>query len=226
MSQRWPLLIVTITICFTLFSGCAHEEQIRGQLAAPLNRAQVDCISLVTKNDPQVFLQNIEACKNYQNSDGLSTLMMAIYKNRKNIFDILMKANANVQLMDGSGTDALFYAVNFHRVDMIKELRVNGAKIQMSTLGVNALWVALQKSKIEVLTALNPTQEEVNLQGDDGWNSVYFAIRRQEAAALDLIIKKGVNTNIKDSEGVSPLAFARDEVKWDYAVKKLANYKK
>ena len=205
-----------------LFSSCAHEEQMLGRLSAPLNITMVDCIPLVTKDDAQVFLQNIEACKNYQNVDGLSTLMMAIYKNRKNIFEMLLNANANVQLVDASGTDALFYAVNFHRVEMIKELRARGAKIQMSSLGVNALWVALQKSKIEVLTMLDPSREEVNLQGDDGWNSVYFAIRRQEEAALDLLLKKGVNTNIKDTEGISPLAFARDEVKWDYAVKRLS----
>jgi ankyrin repeat protein len=187
MSLQWVRLMGPIIFCFTLLSGCAHETKNLGQLAEPLKISMADCIPLVTNDEAGLLLQNIESCRDYQNADGVSTLMMAIYKNRKNIFDLLIKANANIQLLDGAGTDALFYAVNFHRVDMIKELRARGAKIRMSHLGVNALWVALQKSKIDVLTSIDPTMEEVNLQGDDGWNSVYFAIRRQEEAALDLI---------------------------------------
>ncbi len=65
-------------------------------------------------------------------------------------------------------------------------------------------------------------QEELNLQGEDGWNAIYFAIRREEKDILDFLLEKGVQVNLVDSEGMSPYLFAKDEVKWDYAVKRLS----
>lgn len=219
--SKTKLIYLWILLTF-LVSSCAHQKNYIGETTSPLNLGTVDCIKLVTAGDWASLEKNIDYCKNYQNADGISPLMMSAYKNQAQIFENLMTSGSALRLKDKSGSDVLFYAVNFHRVDMIKKLRVSGAPITMNDFNVNALWVALQKSKAEVIRALNPTTEEVNLAGDDGWTALYFAIRREEPGILDFIIAAGANPNIKDSEGVSPYNFAKDEVKWAYATKKLS----
>ena len=213
---RWILLMV-------LTSACAHQRSYVGETVAPINLETVNCVKLVIANDWPSLERNISYCKDYQNIEGISPLMMSAYKNQMEIFEKLIAAGSNVALKDKSGSDTLFYAVNFHRVEMVKRLRASGAAIKMNDFNVNALWVALQKSKFELVQALNPTADEVNLTGEDGWTAIYFAIRREETEIFDLIIKAGANPNTKDSEGVSPYNFAKDEVKWSYARRKLAS---
>lgn len=211
----WILLIV-------ILSACAHKQYYVTETAAPLKMIGVDCVRLVINGDWDALKAHIDYCKNYQNADGISPLMMSAYKNQLQIMENLLAAGSDVHLKDQSGSDVLFYAVNFHRAEMIKRLRAQGARITMNEFKVNALWIALQKSKFEVIKNLNPTPEEINLQGEDGWNAVYFAIRREEEEIFDFLLEKGVQVNMVDSEGVSPYLFAKDEVKWDYAVKKLS----
>lgn len=210
------LIILIIT------SACAHQKSYIGETAVPLQLRSIDCVKLAIADDWSSLEKNMDYCKNFQNTEGISPLMICAYKNRPQIFEKLIAAGSDVNLKDKSGSDALFYAVNFHRVEMIKQLRASGAQITMNTFNVNALWVALQKSKFEVIEALAPKSEEVNLAGDDGWTALYFAIRREESEALDLILAAGAHSDIKDSEGVSPYQFAKNEVKWSYAVKSLS----
>lgn len=211
----WIVLIV-------ILSACAHKQNYVAETTAPLKINDVDCVRLVITGDGDELKTHIDYCKNYQNADGISPLMMSAYKNQQQIMEILLAAGSDVHLKDQSGSDALFYAVNFHRVEMIKRLRAQGARITMNEFKVNALWIALQKSKIDIIKNLNPSQEELNLQGEDGWNAIYFAIRREEKDILDFLLEKGVQVNLVDSEGMSPYLFAKDEVKWDYAVKRLS----
>lgn len=205
-----------------LTSACAHQRTYIGETVAPVNVETVNCVMLVIANDWPSLERNLNYCKDYQNADGISALMMSAYKNQMEIFEKLIASGSNVALKDKSGSDTLFYAVNFHRVEMVKRLRDSGAMITMNDFKVNALWVALQKSKFELVHALNPSTEEVNLTGEDGWTAIYFAIRREDDKILDLILAAGPLLDIKDSSGVSPFEFAKNEVKWSYAVKSLS----
>lgn len=213
--------ILWITLIFIL-GACAHHQPNVGETAAPVNLSKIDCVKLVVAGHWPVISEHLDYCKNYKNSEGISTLMMSVYKDQWDIFQNLIAAGSDIHQVDESGSDALFYAINFQRLKMVQRLRESGARVTMNAFKVNSLWVALQRSSAQLIKVLQPTNEEVNLKGDDGWTALYFAIRREEKEIFDLILAAGAQTNIRDSEGASPYLFAKDEVKWDYATQKLA----
>lgn len=194
-----------------------HSLEVASPTAA--QPAIHSCFQYITNGNIEDFKKEIQTCATYANAHGMTTLMFAVYKNQKEIVDHLLQLEqVDVNAVDRSGDSALFSAVVSNRTEMVEALRAKGAKIKLNAMGVSPLWIALQNSRAELIFALSPTKEEVNLRGDDGWNAIYFAIRRMQVSVFNFILESGVDIKIKDSEGKSPLDFARDEVKWDYAV--------
>ncbi len=184
------------------------------------NELWFECARLISNGELEQFKSRGERCLNVRSISGMTPLMFTIYKRQDSFFDFLMK-NQNIHAVDLNGDNALFYAVMSGRMDYIKNLREQDARIQLNDLQVSPLWVALQNAPAEIIFALNPNWIEVNLRGSDGWNALYFAIRRREESVFDFILKVGSETEIRDSENQSPLDFAREEVGWDYAVQRL-----
>ena len=78
----------------------------------------MELLNAIENNDEDVVIRllNRGVDVNYQeDSQGESPLMMASRQGKKNIFDILLNAGADINLLDQDGYDALMYAVSGSR---------------------------------------------------------------------------------------------------------------
>lgn len=86
-----------------------------------------------------------------QDEDGMSCLMIAINRDRKDIVDFLIKSGANPNLIDKKGKNALFYAAERGEVEIKEMLEEDGADINCINKNIEeVLENYLQKSEEEV----------------------------------------------------------------------------
>ena len=173
-----------------------------------------------------LFAQDLESikehpeCVSYRTEEGLTLLMMAASKGYTDIAEHLIAKGANVNSVNSIKQNALHFAVVHQKPEMIKLLVEHETEIKPNTFGVTSLMMAVQLGTYEMIEILDPSFEEVNIQADDGWTAIYFAVRKQDEKVLDYLIKRGACINIRDDYKQTPIDFAT-EVGWKRGQEKL-----
>jgi ankyrin repeat protein len=195
-------------------SSCSHSVETKEMASAS------PCMRYLFAQDLESIKANSSECVHYRTEEGLTLLMMAASKGYTDIAQYLIEKGANVNSVNSIKQNALHFAVVHQKPEMVKLLVDNETEIKPNNFGITSLMMAVQLGTFEMVEMLDPSFEEVNIQADDGWTAVYFAVRKQDEKILDYLIEKGACINVRDDYKQTPVDFA-NEVGWKKGHEKL-----
>lgn len=114
---------------------------------------------------------------------------------------------------DIHGWDALFYAVNEGRIDMVRFLfsRYNFDINAKDRYGRTALMVAAARGNIRMIDTLIELGADLNAVDHDGWKAFHYAVWCSQPNAVSYFINRYcVNPDTPDHHGVTGLIIASD----------------
>ncbi len=211
MGLKFIFRFIFFYLFAVLLLGCSHHLQLTPDLQK--QNAQDLCFRLLTQNKFVEFKNNIKLCKDARNKMGVTTLMMAIAIQNNDFAEYLMDQNVDVNTTDSVGTTALVFAANKNNVRLVQLLRRHGARIEIVKDNLTGLMLAARNSSLDLLQVMNPTPAEINIQAEDGWTAIYFAVSRGDPDILQFFVDRGACTRTKDQSGQSAFEFAQ-ELKW------------
>lgn len=174
-----------------------------------------------------LFAQVNSKKSNYKNSKALS---IAVKKGHLYIAEILLKAGANVHVIDGFNKKTLLHlAIEKDNLDMVKLLLENGANIEALNKENNTpLILAAKSGQAEITKFLIEKGADINKVNHNRQTALYCASDNNHHACVNLLLEKNANTRIIATNGYSALTIAKI---WEYkdiyqaiAIKKLQVY--
>lgn len=152
----------------------------------------------------KVLLQN-KADVNQKTKLGETALH---YANSPEIAQLLIDNNADVNAKDSAGNTPLHLIDN---IDTIKVLIQNGADIKAkNNNGETPIQHTLNKNysyKLEKVQTLIENGDNFNIKDKDGRSLLHLAVQEKKGDLLHLLLQKGMDVNIQDNYGYTPLAF-------------------
>lgn len=184
-------------------------------------------------------LINAGADLNLKQKDGWTALHFTANKiengkrtNDVKIAELLLKANANTELVNTSNNTPLYLAASNKRHDVLNTLIKYKANLNVSTEnGVTPLMEAVFEGDLIAVKALVNAGANLNLQTNKGWAALHYTAnalergnRKQDAEIINVLLSKNPNLNLKTDAGYTPLhlsvANKRPEVRKPLLAKK------
>ena len=150
-----------------------------------------------------------------KDANGRTALNSAAYGNHVEIFRRLLAAGANINAPDHVPSSPLMTASVNGYVDIVQLALAAGADVKsLNQYGGNALIPACHYGHVEVVRELLKTKIDVNHVNNLGWTVLLETVilgdgRAKHQAILGLLLQHGVNPNLADRDGVTPLGHAR-----------------
>lgn len=179
---------------------------------------------------------NLEA----RNENGMTALGIAAWSNDLDMVKYLIEKGAkiNVSRLDinpanssdaiNSSEEPLYWAIAHGNVEMAKYLLSRGAKIKTGNNGIGQaglLWGAIRWGHLEALILLIENGIDVNVKVDlkNPRNSlpIFEAIEARNPAMLEILIKAGASTDVKNIEGKTPRQVIEENLSKLEAMKKI-----
>ncbi len=159
----------------------------------------------------EVLLEN-EADVNVKSENGKTALMYAAnrYNDENNkIVELLLRYGANVNAKDNNGRTPLLYALMKKYTKIAKTLINKGASVDAKdTNGVTALHIASGLTP-EMFRMVIERSADVDAQmSPDGITPLMFATLVKNPEIVEMLLKHGANTEIKDNNGETALIYA------------------
>ena len=117
---------------------------------------------------------------------------------------------ANVNLQDGEGKTALFYAADRGHTEIVKLLLAKGADVK-SAAGAKALMASACAGDLESVKAILAQGADINAQDKEGVTALMVAAEENRVEVVKLLLSRGANASLKDVEGETALDYAEFE---------------
>lgn len=150
-----------------------------------------------------------------RNAKGETPLMSAVYLERNAIAKLLIEAGASVNAQDKVLNSPFLYAGAEGNLEIVQLSLKHGADFTIfNRYNGSALIPAAEKGHLEVVKVLvNYPNYPINHVNRLGWTALMEAIVLSNGGAVhiaivDELIKGGVDVNIPDADGVTPLQHA------------------
>ncbi len=199
-------LLVMCSLIFLI--GCQTQE---GAMEMTIWQA-------IEQNDieaVQAMLGDIDV--NMQDEKGRTPLMYATYQNQVEIAEILIDAGADVNKQDDMLNSPFLYAGAEGYKDIVRMTIEAGADPTITNrYGGVAVIPAAEHGYVDVIELLlNETTIDVNHINDLGWTALLEAIilndgDKTQQQVVEMLIEHGADVHIADSNGVTPLAHAKE----------------
>jgi len=147
---------------------------------------------------------------NRPQNDGYTPLMYCLYDDREEFASVLISAGADVNAKLPDGYTALTFAALGSNRAMVKKLMDAGARLDnFITGGYSALDCASQNNNFQIFEYLLENGVDPMFKSPDRqWYIIFEVVWRNQRQYLDALVNHGVDINIKDSCGETPLIIA------------------
>jgi len=146
------------------------------------------------------------------NNDYETALMLAVYKNYKDIVKLLLNKGANPNIQDKVGNTALMFAVNKGYKDIVKLLLNKGADPNLQTeYGNTALIWATKRTNKDIVKLLLNKNADINIQNKLGSTALILATKKNNKDIVELLLNKNADINIQNNYGNTALRLAKSK---------------
>jgi len=167
----------------------------------------IDMIDVVVKNNTQLI--------NQRDQYGNTLLYYAVLRNQRRLVEIILKFNANIDLLDSDGLHLLHYPVKYGYQSII-ELLVTYANNNISLdlinmedrSGLTIIFYAVKVKNYIAFNFLLNQQINLNFLTKKNIAIIHYLIIKKENTLLDILLKKPLDINLFGIDGESPLHLA------------------
>ncbi len=141
------------------------------------------------------------------NLGGATPLLYSIYKNTREITEILIENGANLKARDFKTWNSIMYAAAFSDLYTIallaeKDITLLDTKTEFN---VTPLHIACDHNNLEIIMYLCTNSNiDINGRDIDGWTALYHSAHSKSMEAYNLLIMLGADASIADNHNVLP----------------------
>jgi ankyrin repeat protein len=153
---------------------------------------------------------------NLQDSNSRTPLHVAVYRKHHAAARALLRLGANPNALDADRYDIITIAVAQNDTEMLKLALDGGASARTITSPYDstALITAAQLGHVEAARILIAHKAPLDHVNRRGWTALIEAVvlgngGANHVATVELLVKAGADTDIKDRQGATALAYAR-----------------
>lgn len=164
-------------------------------------------------NDGIAFLIGMKAYVNYSDQNGITPLMNAAKAFKNSNIDFLLKNNANINAKDRHGNTAIMLLSDsqekdafFRITDAIFSLK-NADFDAQNNKGETALIIAIKNGLSDPAIEVISFYSKINLCDNTGSTALMWAAWKYNVTAVNLLLAKFADVNIKNIHGESFLDF-------------------
>jgi len=150
-----------------------------------------------------------------QDENGRTALIAAAYRNDLAIVDVLIQAGADVNVQDNTQQSAYLISTSEGYLELLRLTLRAGADVH-STDSYNGTGLirAADRGHVEIIRELLKTDIEIDHVNNLGWTALLEAIilgdgGTRHTEVVRLLVEAGADVNLADSNGITPLAHAR-----------------
>lgn len=153
------------------------------------------------------------ADKDAQTNGGETPISLAVFNNRRKVFDVLIESGVDLNLSSKNGWTPLMRAVNLGYVDMATAILNAKADVNKAE---NGGWTALhltvdgdtrssERINLQLAKLLLANGAEIDQQNNGGNTALSLSIINKQKGIFDFLLSKNANVNISDNAGYTPL---------------------
>jgi ankyrin repeat protein len=153
---------------------------------------------------------------NLQDANSRTPLLVAAYRKHYAAVEALLKGGANPNARDMQGFDILTLAAVNNDMQLLKIALAGGADPSRVTgpLDGTALISAAHLGHVEIVRALIDAKAPLDHVNRMGWSALIVAVllgnnSKEHIETVELLVKAGADTGIKDRQGATALDHAR-----------------
>ncbi len=143
-----------------------------------------------------------------------TALMMAVQEKEERFIELLIKAGADLDIVDGYKETVLHVAVRQSNEALVGLLMKRGANLDIQNdKGWTALMIAVRRNNKKIFSALLEKGADIHLKDKNGWQAISWAADLGHTTLTKLLLDAGADIDCVDEKGRTPLMRA---VKNDY----------
>lgn len=200
-------------------------EQIRALIKSIATVEENQCTILhfaTWQDNPDILAPILDYADDLELRDGFgwTPLMTAVNRGSKQNVNLLLARGAKIDCDWSGGMSLIADAMNFADTELITILLDHGARVtptvDMLSNGQdqNAFYLlhyAVDDGLLEIAKILiEKARIPLNTLDKSGWSPLHLAAGHNNIEIVQLLLNNGADVNIRDSQGNTPLAWARE----------------
>lgn len=141
-----------------------------------------------------------------RDSDGMTPLFYAVINQHKDVVELLLAHNADVNAKDTGNEEPLQYAAENGDKEIVASLLAKGADVNASVNGHTPLHWAAEYGSTDAAALLIAKGANVNAKDSDGWTPLFWAVQNKHQDMVELLLANKADVNARDKLGETCLS--------------------